>query len=523
MSDFRVAYSSTEDTENFVSQQMQVVHVRVRGEDDPAKQEQIVSGLKQQITQFIRNADSQHRLSGRQHSHFRVKQGGVELQYVNNTGQPFVYIDLPLEQEEPLELEEEEDEPVSAPPFRATAVIEYTGPGGGIVSAIGGGSVVITEPDGYSPEGAIELEDEDGLGGPDENVKALIYLNNTPSAVKALRRESAYNQVSTMNATPKIVGVVPGLTGVEDDFSSPLFDPLSRDVPIFAFGVTHTVDVPEPDVDFEEPGSSGFLSSCTFTQSFPDDIDAWPPLGPILEDGSAAGTSLGQGTLGEDRAQPPENPFNPDNVLLCTRYDIGFSTVGPRGEKNWTNNVNIKVHIYLIDELGPVMRAASGGVSVDGADKFRTTPALDREDNTKQVSFSPEEGIGWYDDGPPINTGVDFFSDGTTTKEQWSTVDFFKRSYVLDIVAGTSSVGTTTSRDAEEPPSSGDRVVEEDVTSTSDLGFLGDVSTDNVGGNIRFEIVAVPIIEGRDVISSLPGWYVNTDFGGGLVDGTSVL
>lgn len=534
MSDFRITYPSTDDTENFVSQQMQTVHVRVRGENDPEKQERIVAERKQQITQFARRCDNQHRLAGRQHSHFRVTQDGADLQYVNNTGQPFVYVDLPLEQEE---LPKREEKPVPAPPFRATAVVTYRGPGGGSISAVGGGSVAIAASDGTNsggdggldrrgdgaPPGGAPEPDGGELGQVNPETTALIYLTNTPDSVKALWNESQYGQVLTMSAEPVVVGVVPGLDNVEDDFSSPQFDPLSRDVPIFAFGVTHTVAVPPPEVDTEEPGSTDFFSGCTFTQSFPDDIDAWPPLGPVLEDGSAAGTELGQGTLGVDRIQPLTDPFNPDNVLLCVRFDINRSTTGPRGEKGWSNSASITVHIYLIDEIGPVMEAARGGVSVEGADKFFTSPATNREDNFKQVSYSPVEGVGWFDDGPPLNAGGGFFNNGVTTKEQWSTVDFFKRSYVLDLVDGFSFENTTIRRDVEEPPEPEDRVVEEDVTSTIDLGFLGDASTSNVSGDIRLEVVAVPTIQGRNVVSTTPEWYVSTNFGEGLTDGSSVL
>lgn len=94
MSDLRISYAPFDDGDDFGSQQVQTASVRIRGVTDPREQELLLGRHKQDVTQFFRFADAQHRLADRQHTHLRMRRGDVEYQYVNNTGQPVIYVSL---------------------------------------------------------------------------------------------------------------------------------------------------------------------------------------------------------------------------------------------------------------------------------------------------------------------------------------------------------------------------------------------------------------------------------------------
>jgi hypothetical protein len=93
VSDFRVAYQPfAPEPDAFISQQMQIASVRVVGVDDPAAQAAMFDRLKQTISKFFEFAHNQHVLSQRGHSHFRVVVGEEELRYVNDAGQPLIFV-----------------------------------------------------------------------------------------------------------------------------------------------------------------------------------------------------------------------------------------------------------------------------------------------------------------------------------------------------------------------------------------------------------------------------------------------
>jgi len=81
-----------DDSADFISRQMQTAYVRVRGVAGPEAQQAVVNRFHQNITQFARFCDNQHRLAERDHTHYRVVQGDVEMQYINNQGQPLIYV-----------------------------------------------------------------------------------------------------------------------------------------------------------------------------------------------------------------------------------------------------------------------------------------------------------------------------------------------------------------------------------------------------------------------------------------------
>jgi hypothetical protein len=111
VSDFRIAYRPFAPSDDgFVSQQMQIASVRVVGVDDPEAQAAIFSRLKQTISKFFEFADNQHMLSGRGHSHFRVVIGDEELRYVNDAGQPLIFVVPASSTDEPVVERERERE-----------------------------------------------------------------------------------------------------------------------------------------------------------------------------------------------------------------------------------------------------------------------------------------------------------------------------------------------------------------------------------------------------------------------------
>ena len=499
MSDFRILYPGTTDAENFVSQQMQVAHVRVRGEDDPRKQEQIVSDRKQQITQFIQRADNQHRLAGRQYSHFRVEQDGVEMQYINNTGQPLVYISPLVEEATEPDLPEEEEEETG---FRAFAVMQYIGLPTTLVTS--GGSVTIEAPEGE--EGSEELSDEIGPG---RNATAIIYVGNVPASVKA--------EWAAQADTADTVATVGGMTFEEIITpGDPVASPLADEFPVFSFDVSFDVDGSEPVKETSE-GPVDFLSSTCApngAREFPEDGTGWPSFKSITSQGTPAHDG------GGDVPMTPENTallptLNPDTVAICTSQVLIPQTTGLNATENYTSNASLSVTVYLSGPLG-LFEVGSGSVSVAGADKVDVSPATENRAGAVGTIWNDLNDI-WEEDtsGGLITQLTDFRGDevvepgvvstGTTTKEKWSTAD--------------ANLGSAPSVSAEDyqagtplPPGAPGGPVEpeeQDVLSASDDGFINDAGPDNVNGSVIFRFS-----------TTSSGWFVDTDFGGGLTAST---
>ena len=515
MSDFRILYPGVEDTENFISQQMQVAHVRVRSDDDPRKQEQVVGRLKQRITQFIQFCDNQHRLAGQQHSHFRVSQDDVEMQYINNTGQPLVYISPPVSQpEEPLPEDVVVD--LAGPPVQATAVIRYRGFGGEL-SSTGEETESITIPEGSSGGGISSPEIDDP-----RTTTALIYLEDVTDEIKELYtiQEDTADSVITLNNRMKYLGLALGYAAVGVDGNPVGFEAYSRPAPLFVFGVSIDVDGSVPESETEQLGGTSYPATCTFTQSFPaDDESTWPPPGPVLEDGTPAGDEL----EGEDRPAPLEDPFNPDNVLLCVQYDVFPTQTGDGGRKRYSINETISVDVFLIDAAGPTVQVTSGNVSISDSGDFSTSPASNRLNGAFEVFADPTNG--WVQTDTIDGSEEIPYATGTTTKERLPSINLSTRGFSnpmranllvfpdqIPVLVDETVAGPTVRLTEGE-----DREVDEEqtITTVDDPGFLEDADGSEFQGSIRFEFSSLPNVGGP---YTLDGWYLDTDLAGGITE-----
>lgn len=131
MSDFRISYAPyAADDGSFLSQQMQIATVRLRGRALTSLPSDVSSGIfdryKQRIRRFIDANQQQYRLSNRGFAHQRttfIDPGlslglagpaprsfpptEVDLQYINNNGQPVVHMSMPAADAFLQRLEEE--------------------------------------------------------------------------------------------------------------------------------------------------------------------------------------------------------------------------------------------------------------------------------------------------------------------------------------------------------------------------------------------------------------------------------
>ena len=526
MSDFRITYPITEDTENYVSQQMQVAHVRVRGEDDPRKQEQIVAQLKQQITQFIRFGDNQHRLAGRQHSHFRVEQGGVSMQYVNNTGQPLVYVDVPvgLEAEEEEEDDDEEEEPEVAP-FQAFAVMVYEGLPT-TLSIRGFGSVTIFDPGPGGPLMSSGDGEEDGEEVGPTNARALIYLGDVPGEVKARFSGGDFDQVTTRSGNMLLsgdTGITARLPGVDEPVP----------VPLFTSSVSFSID--------DVPGGGGvwkgleeYLTKPVVWMNFlTAEPDTWPLPGPIIfrdtvdpvtgepptdPDGNsmAPGDAVGKALTHTDEFIALVQADNDISVTLSVQEDVFDFEKGFSGRARWHFSARVDVSVYLSHPLIGAVKVATGTASASGLNEYTLSGAVRRKAGGRRLTW--DETDGWIDlfglDEPEVHPQ----RTGETSKAEGSSASASARPRHVHFTTGKSFYSSTEVKAGNvaitlEPPLNPDDLTVEpdpiEITDVNDLGFMRDFGPFDVSGSVRFDFAATPA-------PVTTGWAFSTSFGGGV-------
>jgi len=257
VSDIRLLYPSVADDENFVSQQMQVASVRVRGEDDPRQQERIFSDHKQRITQFVQFCDNQHRLAGRAHSHFRVSHHGVDLQYVNNTGQPVVFVSVPAP--EPVNEKEE-----AAP--QDVVIREDAEPPGGMIAIVACEATTTDTESTFGSPVPADLDISSTRTGSTTTVSGPtgIYFGDEPENIEGevyngLKWDELAHARLPASAGPRFVGLAEGYTEYSSDWDFP--DPGETVLPNVEGYTTYDKPVPLYVVGIEarvtDPNSAG--------------------------------------------------------------------------------------------------------------------------------------------------------------------------------------------------------------------------------------------------------------------------
>lgn len=535
MSDFRITYPGTVDTANYVSQQMQVAHVRVRSDDDPQKQEQIVAERKQQITQFLQFCDNQHRLSGRDHTHYRVSHHDVDLQYINNNGQPLVYVDPPVGGDEVPDDIVIETVP---PTMRATAVLIYSGRKTTLTFS-GGGSVGVSPPDsGGPPMSSGDSEQPDPA-----SANALIYFDDAPDElVDSLEGFAlAADQVDVISNPMEFVGIARGAASVDELSQQQVFLPFAAPIPIFAGRVSFSVDGTEDGGGGIAQEQTTIFAShpVTTLNFFIDQPESWPLPGPIIpasflgeggegeNSGLSVGDPAGRALSYSDDFEPIPNFSNPATASFALGYNVFEDTVGAAGAASWDVSASLNVSVYLVDALDRPMRVATGSVRVSGVNKYVLTPASRREAGGRHIVWS-RSGEGW---GEAFKLDPQDFpektTDGGTSKKEGSDANVSVTSFDLDLVAWESSAGVSGGggdSTVERVPPITDPGPPEDpnpppmqpVTSVGDEGFLPEAAPTDVKGSVTFEFASTPS-------PILDGWYFSTDFGGGVTWGASLL
>lgn len=278
MSDFRVSYRPfvAEDSA-FVSSQMQIASVRVVGVDTEDAQAAIFDRLKQTISKFFEFADTQHRLSGRGHSHFRVNVGDDELRYVNNAEQPLITVTINAPSEAQLEvLLEQPETPYPPTGWLRVRSNEYLLPGSGGTTDIYGlksGKTISVETG--TPGVAIFF----GKSMTDSQIEQMVRgaYNDKDAADQAVA-DLAGAEYVFLNPEdgPQFVGLAVGYLSVlvdDDNVQTPgEFLPYLTPQPVYALSVGVVTRLPDPTVyEYEYEDTSRFPTvTVRVTDAFSD-------------------------------------------------------------------------------------------------------------------------------------------------------------------------------------------------------------------------------------------------------------